>query len=137
MRTMRRRMTAADAEEFFDFQPCSSAVLPDPAPLLENLATSVVEILLGVRDVQQIARWVTEPTYDCLVRRALSARQARARRSSREVPGFAISSVRACHCADGVVEGAVVVRSAGRTRAVAIRLEGLDGRWRATSVGVL
>lgn len=133
----RRRMTAVDAEEFFDFQPCSSAALPDPAPLLENLATSVIEILLGVREVQQIARWVTEPTYDLLVQRALSARRGRGRSAERTVPGFAITRVRACHTADGVVEGAVVVRSSGRSRAVAIRLEGLDGRWRATSLAVL
>lgn len=137
MRATRQRMTAVDAEEFFDFQPCSSAGLPDPEPLLVNLATGVIEILLGVREVQQIARWVTESTFDLLTQRALSAKQARARRVQRAVPGFQISSVRTCHAADGVVEGAVVVRSAGRTRAVAIRLEGLDGRWRATSVGVL
>ncbi|WP_172801976.1 Rv3235 family protein [Agrococcus carbonis] len=130
-------MTTVDAEEFFDFQPCSSAGLPDPEPLLENLATGVIEILLGVREVQQVARWVTEPTYDLLTARALIARRARASQQHREVPGFAISSVRACHPADGVVEGTVVVRSAGRTRAVAIRLEGLDGRWRATAISVL
>jgi hypothetical protein len=130
-------MTSVDAEEFFDFQPCSSADLPDPVPLLENLATSVIEILLGVRDVQQIARFVTESTYDQLTERALTARRRRAMQRHRTVPGFEVSSVRACHAADGVVEGAAVVRSAGRTRAVAIRLEGLDGRWRATAVAVL
>lgn len=133
----RRRMTTVDAEEFFDFQPCSSAGLPDPVSLLENLATSVIEILLGVRDVQQIARWVTEPIYDMLARHALTARRARSGLRDRSVPGFAISSVRACHAADGVVEGAVVVRAAGRSRAVAIRLEGLDDHWRATAIAVL
>lgn len=130
-------MTAVDAEEFFDFQPCSSTDLPDPKPLIENLATGVIEILLGVREVQQIARWVTESTFDRLTERALRAKQARAAQLQRTVPGFEISSVRVCHTADGVVEGAVVVRSAGRTRAVALRLEGLDGRWRATSISVL
>ncbi|WP_306232290.1 Rv3235 family protein [Agrococcus beijingensis] len=137
MSTQRRRMNSVDAEEFFDFQPCSSEGLPDPVPLIENLASSVIEILLGVRDVQQIARWVTETTYDQLTERALTARRRRAGQSHRAVPGFAVSAVRACHSADGVVEGSAVVRSAGRTRAVAIRLEGLDGRWRATSVNVL
>lgn len=137
MRATRQRMTAVDAEEFFDFQRCSSAELPDPEPLIENLARGVIEILLGVREVQQIARWVTESTYEQLMRRALTARRARALRRQRQVPGFAISSVRTCHTADGVVEGAVVVRSGGRTRAVAMRLERLDGRWRATAIGVL
>jgi hypothetical protein len=133
----RQRMTTVDAEEFFDFQHCSSEGLPDPVSLLENLATSVIEILLGVRDVQQIARFVTEPTYDSLASRALVARRARARLGDRSVPEFAIRSVRACHTADGVVEGAIVVRAAGRARAVAIRLEGLDDHWRATALAVL
>jgi len=34
-------------------------------------------------------------------------------------------------------DGVVIVRGRARTRAVAIRLEGLDGRWRATAVNVL
>ena len=37
----------------------------------------------------------------------------------------------------GVVEAVVVVAGPGRARAVAIRLEGLDHRWRATSLAVL
>ncbi|WP_405217678.1 Rv3235 family protein [Agrococcus sp. Ld7] len=137
MRATRERMTAVAAAEFFDFQPCSSLGLPDPAPLIENLATGVIEILLGVREVQQIARWVTEPVYELLLGRSLSARRQRALRPERGVPGFAVGAVRTCHPADGVVEGAVVVRSSGRTRAVAVRLEGLDGGWRATAIRVL
>ncbi|MGB3376691.1 MAG: Rv3235 family protein, partial [Microbacterium sp.] len=39
--------------------------------------------------------------------------------------------------ADGIVEAVVVVAGPGRTRAVAIRLEGLDSRWRASSFAVL
>jgi hypothetical protein len=38
---------------------------------------------------------------------------------------------------DGIVEAAIVVAGPGRTRAVAVRLEGLDGRWRASSFAVL
>ena len=38
---------------------------------------------------------------------------------------------------DGVVEAVVIVTGRARTRAVAIRLEGLDERWRATAINVL
>lgn len=38
---------------------------------------------------------------------------------------------------DGVVEGVVIVRGKARTRAVAIRLEGFDRRWRASAIHVL
>jgi hypothetical protein len=36
-----------------------------------------------------------------------------------------------------VVEAVVIVQGPARTRAVAMRLEGMDGRWRATSLAVL
>ena len=39
--------------------------------------------------------------------------------------------------ADGVVEAVVIVHGKARTRAIAIRLEGLDQRWRATAISVL
>jgi hypothetical protein len=42
-----------------------------------------------------------------------------------------------CEPRDGVVEAVVIVRNRVRTRAVAIRLEGLDSRWRATAINVL
>lgn len=137
MQATRQRMTTVDAEEFFDFQRCSSAQLPDPTPLIENLATGVIEVLLGVRGVQQLARFVTEGLFQQLMERALMARQQRAVRRERSIPGFAVGTVHVCHPADGIVEAAVVVRSAVRTRAVAMRLEGLDGRWRATAIRVL
>jgi hypothetical protein len=38
---------------------------------------------------------------------------------------------------DGVIEAVVMVYEKPRARAVAIRLEGVDRRWRATSIGVL
>ncbi|HAM13867.1 MAG TPA: 3-hydroxyacyl-CoA dehydrogenase, partial [Microbacterium sp.] len=34
-------------------------------------------------------------------------------------------------------EGVVIVRGPARTRAVALRLEGMDGRWRTTSLALL
>jgi hypothetical protein len=38
---------------------------------------------------------------------------------------------------DGVVEAVVVIHGRARPRSVALRLEGLDHRWRATAVHVL
>jgi hypothetical protein len=41
------------------------------------------------------------------------------------------------HPRDGVVESVVIIHGKARSRSIAIRLEGLDGRWRATAVHVL
>lgn len=127
-----------DTDEFFGMQRSGSASLPDPSPLLENLTRCVIEILAGARELEQIARWVSDDVYRHLLKRVVlsaRARQAHGRPATR--PSFAVGSTSICEPADGVVEAVVVVRGRARTRAVAIRLEGLDHRWRATSINVL
>jgi len=125
-------------DEFFGHQPTSSTALPDPTPLIENLTRCVVEILAGARDLEQISRWVTDDVYRHLLKRVVlsaRARQATGRAVSR--PNFTIGSTTQCAPRDGVVEAVVIVRGRARTRAVALRLEGLDQRWRATAINVL
>jgi hypothetical protein len=127
-----------EPEVFFGHQPAATASLPDPAPLLENLTRCVVEILAGARDLQQIARWVTDDVYRNLLKRVvLSDRARRARGQQAARPTFTIGSVVSDAPRDGVVEAVVIVHGRARTRAVAIRLEGLDSRWRATAINVL
>lgn len=125
-------------DEFFGHQPAGREALPDPTPLLENLTRCVIEILAGARDLEQIARWVSDDVYRHLLKRVVistRARQATGRAATR--PTFTIGSVTLCEPRDGVVEAVVIVRGRARTRAVAVRLEGLDRRWRATAVNVL
>lgn len=127
-----------DVEDFFGQQPASTSALPDPGPLLENLTRCVIEVLAGARDLEQIARWVTDDVYRHLLKRVvLSTRARRARGQSATRPNFAISSRTVCEPRDGVIEAVVIVTGRARTRAVAIRLEGLDRRWRATAIHVL
>jgi len=125
-------------DEFFGHQPTSSAELPDPGPLIENLTRCVIEILAGARDLEQISRWVTDDVYRHLLKRVVlsaRARQATGRAVSR--PAFSIGSTTQCSPRDGVIEAVVIVRGRARSRAVALRLEGLDQRWRATAINVL
>ncbi|WP_460774870.1 Rv3235 family protein [Microbacterium sp. GXF7504] len=130
-----RRTASAD---FFAPQPTPSAELPDPVPLLRNLTQGVLESLAGVRDLDQLARWLTEEAYRGLLTRvnlAIRARSARGVPAAR--PVHSILSVHHSAPADGVVEAVVVVAGPARTRALAIRLEGFDHRWRATSLALL
>jgi len=125
-------------DEFFGHQPATREALPDPTPLLENLTRCVIEILAGARDLEQIARWVSDDVYRHLLKRVVistRARQATGRAATR--PTFTIGSTTISEPRDGVVEAVVIVRGRARTRAVAVRLEGLDRRWRATAVNVL
>jgi uncharacterized protein DUF6459 len=125
-------------DEFFGHQPASTSALPNPEPLIENLTRCVIEILAGARDLEQISRWVTDDVYRHLLKRVvLSARARHAKGQKASRPTFSIGSTTMFEARDGVVEAVVIVRGRARTRAVALRLEGLDDRWRATAINVL
>jgi len=127
-----------DGDEFFGAQPASRAALPNPEPLLENLTRCVIEILAGARDLEQIARWVDDEVYRHLLKRVvLSTRARHAKGQAARAPNFAIGPMSICEPRDGVVEAVVIVIGKARTRAVALRLEGFDTRWRATAINVL
>ena len=127
-----------DSDDFFGQQPASTSSLPDPAPLLENLTRCVIEVLAGARDLEQLARWVSDDVYRHLLKRVVLSTRARSARGQKATrPSFSIGSTTICEPRDGVVEAVIIVRNRVRTRAVAIRLEGLDSRWRATAINVL
>lgn len=124
--------------EYFDAQPSPTSSLPNPVPLMENLARCVLEVLAGARDLDQLSRWVADDVYRHLLKRVvLSTRARQARGVPVGRPAFRIGNTITCEPADGVVEGVVIVHGKARTRAVAIRLEGLDSRWRASAINVL
>jgi len=127
-----------DSDEFFGFQPALTSSLPDPEPLLRNLAMSVTEISAGARDIDQIARWVTEDVYRRLLHRAgLHLRADSATRRTMVRPVIRVKNVIMQQVREGVIEAVVIIETAARTRTVAVRLEGMDRRWRATSIGLL
>jgi hypothetical protein len=127
-----------DPDDFFGHQPTSTQHLPDPVPLLENLTRCVIEILAGARELEQISRWVSDDVYRHLLKRVVISSRARAAKGQQATrPTFTIGSTTVGEPRDGVVEAVVIVRGRARVRAVALRLEGLDNRWRATAINVL
>lgn len=125
--------------EFFDAQPTPRSELPDPTETIERLALIGCEIIAGMRPVEQIGRWVTEDVYRVLAERSIAARRARnssndyRRAGAHIIVGLTVLS----EPRDGVVEGVSLVRIGQRTRAVCVRLEGLDHRWRASALALL
>ncbi|MGO2745850.1 Rv3235 family protein [Microbacterium sp.] len=125
-------------QEYFAPQPTPASALPSPTPLLRSLTQGVLEVFAGVRELDQLARWFSEDAFRKLGARAnLSARARSARGTTPDRPVFEVLSIHETVPTDGIVEAVVIVSGPGRTRAVAIRLEGLDRRWRATSFAVL
>jgi hypothetical protein len=133
-----RSGSALDVAEYFAPQRTSARDLPEIEPLVKNLTIGVLEVLAGVREVDQLARWLGEDAYRALVTRAnLSARARSARGVAAVRPAHRILTQRLCEPSDGVIEAVVVVAGPARTRAVAMRFEGWDGRWRANSLALL
>jgi Family of unknown function (DUF6459) len=127
-----------DDDDYFARQPSRRSELPDPEPLLRSLTHCIIEVLAGARDLDQLARWVTDDVYRHLSKRVvLAARARRVKGQAPQRPAFTVGTVRTCEPADGVVEAVVLVHQRARSRAVAIRLEGLDQRWRASAISVL
>jgi hypothetical protein len=131
----------------FGPRPTSTGELPEPQAWAGRMVQAVLEVLAGVRPVAQLVRWASLPVYTALQRRCTLAasRAARANRANRphqvsqsgrpEAGRRAIvRSVHICQPADGVVEASAVVVAGGRVQAVALRLEGLDGRWQMTAL---
>jgi hypothetical protein len=132
------RSSRFDPEEFFGVQATSARDLPDPEPLLVNLARCVLESLAGARDLEQLARWVTDDVYRVLLKRSVLAARARAVKNVPvRRPQLTILSAHQSSPRDGIIEAVVIVSTRVRVHAVAIRLEGLDRRWRASSISVL
>ena len=113
-------------------RPTPSDELPDPAALVRTVAATTLEVLTGCRPVSQLLRWTTPEVHGALAARAGAA--ARRRRPGTAVARTSVVRVSTCAPRDGVVEAAAVVTVGPRVRAMAVRLEGWDGRWRVTAL---
>lgn len=105
---------------------------------MQNLTRGVLEVLAGARELDQLIGWVTADVYEHILKRVIVSSRAReAPRLLARLPSAHIIRVTCSAPRDGVVEGVVIVRTAVRVRAVAIRLEQYRDRWRASAINVL
>ena len=116
----------------------SRTELPDPGPWTAQLVQAVLEVLAHERPRHQLVRWLTPEVYaDLGVHLAASPARPPAGRSPGGRARRTVSSIHVSEPADGVVEASAVVIGGRRARAVAVRLEGWDGRWRCTRLAIL
>jgi hypothetical protein len=113
--------------------PQAHAALHDPRVWAGRLVQAVLEVLGGERPLAQLVRWTSAETYADLQRRVHASARLRPPQR-RDGSKAAVRSVRVCQPRDDVAEVAVTVRRGSRTTAVALRLEGLDGRWQCTAL---
>ena len=124
--------TQWDAEPDGDFGPAWSrrADLPDPQAAGRRVVTLALEAFAGRRPIGQLQALVSPPLFSALTERR------RPRWCSEGTAPLLISSVRVSEPVDGVAEVSAVARRGGRAHAIAVRLEGIDGRWRCTALQI-
>lgn len=117
--------------------PTPRGALPRPAPWAARLVQGIAEVLTLDRPAAQLARWVGPDVYDDLRRRV----EVRSRGTDREQRARGrrptVRSLHVTEPADGVAEVCALVDDGRRARAYALRLEGADGRWRATALDLV
>jgi len=102
----------------------TTADLPSAERSASVLARAVIEVLSGRRPLGQLRVHCAPDVYAGLADRPQFASAA--------LPHLV--SVRVCEPADGVAEVSVAYRRAERVRALAFRIQGVDGRWRMTAL---
>jgi Family of unknown function (DUF6459) len=109
-----------------------------PQVFIAAIATAVNEVIFGVRSVDQLQNVLNEHVYESLKRRAVSRAQYRMKHGRKpQVQPTDVVRVRYQYPAEGVIESVVVLSSGRRSKAVAIRLEGIHNVWRATNIGFI
>ena len=113
-------------DEEFAPQPTSATTLPEIAPLIHQFIHNALEIWAGRRSSQQLQ-------LSCHY--TIFAQLQRATGSLTEIGR--VRKTRITEPLDGVCEATVTVRFGDRLPVVAIRFEGLDGRWLCTCLTLI
>lgn len=123
------RRVEAELRRVFGRQRTPRAELPSPGPRAAAAVRLLLEVLVGDRPVRQISGWVSPRVLAGLDGRRPGRRDGFGRRP-------VVRSLRVTEPGDAVAEVSAVVDVGPRVRAVALRLEGLDGRWTVTALHV-
>lgn len=123
---------------FQDHQRLPSDDIPPPdSRMIQKLAIYGYEALDGSRSIAQLGAWITRGVVEQLTSRraAWTERRSLYRDNRRLVP--VPGKVHLSQLSNRVAEATVVVQTEVRSTAIAIRLEFLHQRWRATDLTVL
>lgn len=126
-------------EDVFGVQPSVAEDLPDARRWAAHVGQALVEVMHGARPPAQVLRWTSPEIYTVVARRgALAARRAglRLRQGEGITRRVRVRTARVCHPRDDVAEASLVLLDRARVRALAIRMEGRDGRWVVTALEV-
>jgi Family of unknown function (DUF6459) len=121
----------------FDVQPepATPSAPPEDREWVARFVQAATEVASGLRSSSQLIRWTTPEIHAGIHRRHALASRVRGAglyRAGKPV----VRSLRMQVVRRGVYEVAAVVADLDRFRAVALRVERFDGRWRVTALEV-
>ena len=96
---------------------------------------AATEVALGLRSASQLIRWTTMDVHANLHRRGSLAARARAAGAYKAGKPI-VRSLRMMRVRPDVYEVCAVVGDLDRVRAIALRMEDFDGRWRVTALEI-
>lgn len=105
---------------------------PDLDAFAARFAQAVVEVIGGDRGVYQLMRWTTVEVYDDLQRRSSTLQRTTAPDRRLRRLRAQVRSVHLSRPQQDVAEISIHVRHGERSRAIAARIEFIEGRWRCT-----
>lgn len=119
-------------ERYFGPQHTPSTGLPPVQRSAQVFCTAVAEVLTGFRPGGQLREQCSPAVYTWV--EANTSPRPRTGGIGRRPQ---VSAVRVCETADGIAEVSAVVHRGPRSRAMAARLEGVDGDWRCVHLQVV
>lgn len=97
-----------------------------------RFAQAVVEVIGGDRGVHQLMRWTTERVYADLTHRSHALHRATPGDQRRRRVRATVRSVHLFRPDEDAAELSIHVRHGPRSRAIAARIDRIEGRWRCT-----
>jgi hypothetical protein len=105
----------------------------EPRAWAQRFVSALVEVIDGDRPPAQLARWTSRPVFQSVSRYSQAAGRTRVRRRSR-TGREQVASVRVSQPAEGAMEVSARIRCGDRFRALAARLDAVEGGWRCTAL---
>jgi hypothetical protein len=124
---------ACDDDAWLAAERTATAALPASHVFARTLVQAVLEVLAGVRSLKQLRREMTPELYTTIA----TSLEGRAQPSGLRPDLRAVRSVHVQERPEGIVEACATVQRDGRFGALALRLEGFEGRWRCTDLSGL
>jgi hypothetical protein len=115
--------------------PTPVRVPPEDREWAAVFVHAATEVALGLRSASQLIRWTTMDVHANLQRRGSLAARARAAGMYKAGKPF-VRSLRMMTVRPDVYEVCAVVGDLDRVRAIALRMEDFDGRWRVTALEI-